>query len=354
MLAPLRVAAHEMPSGVRSVVDGTEPRVDGLAVGVRTSVTDQLVLESRTHVVEVLDPDGTPFLRIGPDGVEGNRTAAAFYRSNDPFGGAPVPEEARSEDEAEWVRIAQEPSWGWFDHRTHPGDLVVPEGARRADEATVLARWSIPLRVDGEAAEVRGHVELRPVRGAYRAELRGSGEVVPGVDLAVLRGRVPGLFLSNETDETVVVFGPDEEPFLRVDDGGTSANILSPHWHAVAQMRPELDLPQFAADAAASPRWRSVSAAPRYGWLEPRAHVAKAEPEDPSRRGVVRGWTIPVEVDEERAVVEGETLWVPTEPPASDSGGFPTREAVGGSLGLLLFGGALWARHRRVVTGSGR
>ena len=50
-----------------------------MRIEVHKTISPQLVVENTTrHTVEVLDDAGVPFLRIGPQGVEGNVAARAW------------------------------------------------------------------------------------------------------------------------------------------------------------------------------------------------------------------------------------------------------------------------------------
>ncbi len=124
-------AAHDAAAEIRAELGDVGPAFDGMTVEIATSIAPQLVVANPTpRRLEILDDDGTPFLRIGARGVEANVAAEAWYTTNDPFG-TTVPQE-RVKAEPRWERVADESSWGWFDHRLHPPGLLVPPGVAQA------------------------------------------------------------------------------------------------------------------------------------------------------------------------------------------------------------------------------
>jgi hypothetical protein len=358
LIAP-PASAHEGVPGIRVVLDETDEALAELDIEIAVSVAPQLVLRNTTdQPVEVLDDGGVPFLRIGPDGVEANINAAAWYQTNDPFAisAADLPERARVAGAAlEWRRVAQEPSWGWFDHRLHPEGLQVPPEVIAAGERVELRDWAVPFRYGDALAEVRGHVEYRPQRGNFQAALVSPAQPADGVTVAVLQGRVPGLFVDNTTDTPVVVLGSEGEPFLRIGPDDVEANLRSPSWQTTA--RGTGATPEVEADADAPPQWQTVGEGSRYGWLEFRAVYPEEEPPEPvvETGGELVDWTVPLEVDGERREVAGVTSWVPAGEPAAAAAPVPAGDEsslrpllLAGAV-VVLLGVAFAARRRRSV-----
>lgn len=334
--------AHEGNPAVRVELDASATALEGIDVEVVTSVTEQLVVTNTTSdVLEVVDDNGDAFLRIGPDGVEANLNAVGWYQTNNPFGLSDVPERAIAGAEPDWAKVAAEPSWGWFDHRLHPPGVTVPPEVAAAGEPAEIAQWRVPVRWRGTDAAFSGTIVYRPIRGSVLAELDGPLPV-DGVTLAVLQGRVPGLFLENDTGQSVLVRGADGEPFLRFDDRGVEANQHSPSWLAARRAEGE-GLAAGVIDPSLPPAWKRVSEVPRFGWVEPRtAYPDEEPPDDVIAAGdpvTLLEWEIPLEVDGRAVAATGRTRWEPLpdaepQPPAWAPYVRPVA-AVAGVLGLV-------------------
>ena len=306
--------AHEGNPAVRVELDASATAFEGIEVAVVASVTDQLVVTNTTpDVLEVLDDNGDAFLRIGPDGVDANLNAVGWYQTNNPFGLSEVPERAVAGAAADWAKVAAEPSWGWFDHRLHPAGVTGPPEVAAAGEPAEIAQWRVPVRWRGTGAAFSGTIVYRPIRGSVLAELEQPVDV-EGVTLAVLQGRVPGLFLENDTEQTVIVRGADGEPFLRFDERGVAANRHSPSWLAARRAEGD-DLSRELIDPTLPPDWQRISEVPRFGWIEPRtAYPDEEPPEDVIAAGdpvTLLEWEIPLEVDGQAVAVAGRTRWEP-------------------------------------------
>jgi hypothetical protein len=253
-------------------------------------------MENRTgRVLEVLDADGVPFLRLGPEGTEANLAAAEWYRTAAAGDPAPTPVRATA-IEPRWTRIADDPSWGWFDRRIRSDGVAVPHGLRHAGMRARVGTWTIGMRVDGRPVELSGRFDFVPPRqGAFQPRLTSPSEVLPGVRVSLVSGPMPALYLENHGAEAVTVLGTGDEPFLRIGPDGT--------WR----------------HGGTAAEWQLASSSPRYAWIEPRAAYPDDVPPEPSReRSVVRRWRVPLRRGTERTVVQGVVEWIPTtvaEPP---------------------------------------
>ncbi len=309
-------------------LDPLGPELAGVRAQVHRTVAYQLVVENTTErVLEVLDERGVAFVRIGPEGVEGNLAAPAWYRSVAPEGRVPprVLERAQSGEpfEPRWVLARREPSWGWFDAR-----LETEANGHAAKHAGAAARrWEIPVRIGGERSALRGRFIAPPPRtGALSARLLSDPRLAPGVRISLLPGEAGSFFLESVSDQPVTVLGRDGEPFLRLGPAGVEANLHSATFAEVARLRggtglllePRADVP---------PQWQRVSSAPRYAWVDLRTAYGEAQvPVAVVKKGVrtelVR-WVVPVRIGEgdDAALVrvEGVTEWAP----------FPARRASG-------------------------
>ena len=317
--------AHSGDTSIRAILDHVPPELDGITVQLGYSVAQQLVLSNPTdQPVEILEPDGTPFLSIGPEGVLGNLNAAAWFTTNDPFGETSVPQDlVRQLGEGttlppRWGRVSREPSWGWFDHRLHPGAPMAPSRVVEAGVPADLEAWAIPVRYRGKTLELKGRIVYRPLRGGFSYSLAGGERTVtpvPGIELSILEGRsIPAIFMKNTSGQEVVVFGSRNEPFLRITSAGVESNLHSPTWLDVLRSKGEAP-PDAAGDPAAPPQWSLVTSQDAFAWPEPRGSYGAEEPgDDVIRLGVpvdVLQWEIPFTVGGQRHVVEAVTQWVP-------------------------------------------
>jgi hypothetical protein len=321
--APAPARAHgETRADVRVVLDGVEPSVAGLRVQVYDDhLAPQIVLENTTgRALEILDPQGRPFVRVDARGVEADFAAAAWYESLSP-GGAPVPAAARAAAaEPAWRRVRSQPSWGWFDPRLQKEHLERPDAHAGV---AVLRRWTVPARLGGQALQIRGHFLYTPApSGIYLPRLTSGSRLAPDVHVVLSPGRPPALLLENRGADDVIVLGAHDEPFLRIGAGGVDANLASPTWQDLGRYRGA------AADGAAAgdgaPQWTRVSLAPRYSWPEPRAGMPSVgagdvRPPD-NMRSKAKGWQVPVLIGGQRVAIQGVVEWVPASTSAAAAG----------------------------------
>src|SRR5215211_6511023 len=161
-------AAHSSDPSVRPVLDTVEPALPGVTVQLAQSVTAQMVVANPTpSTLSVLDGDGQPFLRIGPEGVFANRASPWWYLTNSPNGDASIPAGAQPGAPPRWEQVAAEPAWGWFEHRLHPAPAERP--ARRVprppdDDPGALVR-PVRLRRSGRRGARPRRVRARAGRG---------------------------------------------------------------------------------------------------------------------------------------------------------------------------------------------
>ncbi len=310
-------AAHSSDPSVRPVLDAVQPALPGVTVQIAASVTAQLVVANPTPTtLSVLDGDGQPFLRIGPEGVLANKSSPWWYLTNSPNGDAPIPADAQSGAPPRWERVSAEPAWGWFEHRLHPAPQGVPPDVSRTHRLTTLARWSVPFDYGGQPVDVSGRTVYEPVRGAVTTRLRGTTRPFRDVEVQLAPGRVPALFLANRSAEPVVVTGRDGEPFLRVGPNGADVNRRSPTWADDARAQgQDLTVSAAVVDPTAPPDWAPVAGAQTYSWLEFRGLYERDRPPrrvlEAGKTAVLRAWRVPLEHGGRRVELRGETVWKP-------------------------------------------
>lgn len=100
---------------------------------------------------------------------------------------------------------------------------------------------------------------------------------------------------------------------VRVGPNGPEGNLASPTWLLTAASRGAT--PNGPVGADVEPRWESLGRGTTVTWLEPRARPAESLPPkavlDSDRSEVVVRWSVPVDLDGERASLTGTTSWVP-------------------------------------------
>lgn len=311
---------------VRTMLEASLPaELDGMRVEAHRTVAPQLVIENPTaRVLEVLDADGVAFLRIGPDGVEANLAARAWFQTAGP--GAPVPPALASERSprraARWVRVARGHAFGWFEPRLDASDVHVADAVRSAARPADVGRWRVPLRVDGAPVALEGRFRWEPPpAGAYRARLASPRALAPGVRVRLLPGPAPGLLIENTGRGVVTVLDADGSPFLRIGRKGVEANVRSAGW-AASGRRGTLAAAGGGPSRMRLPHWRRVSRASSYGWIDPRLM-----PDDPFAARIA--WQIPVLVGATAHAVEGASEWrVPASHTAAISSSRILREAM--------------------------
>ena len=335
--------AHRSDPTIVARIDAVEPPIDGVVVQVRAGVADQILLVNTTGTpVEVVGVDGKPFLRIAKDSVEADVGSRDWRTSLSPLGVAPG-----APREPQWRVVASLGSWGWFDHRMHHIDRELTPALRQVTAPVRLADWTVPLRHGGRTHVVKGHVEYRPVVGAFRSRVTKTPD---GLDVDVLDGRVPGLFVRWQGSGTLLVKGIEGEPFARFTPSSVEVNERSVTWRddRGLQGRP------FEVGPGTDPVWTRQGAEPRLTWLDRRlAYAPGVPPDDVARRTkptTMVEWDLPVEIDGRPAAVSGETTWHPSG--AGDAGnGAPARlAAVAGAAAALavVLAVARGRRRRRV------
>ena len=112
--------------------------------------------------VTVLGTDREPFLRSG-SGVEANLASPTWVQIGRALGRTP---KAVADPAAEprWERIAEGQLMSWTDFRSRPPDTEPPAAVLRSGRAVEVRRWTIPLRLGSQAAEISGVTEFEPFR----------------------------------------------------------------------------------------------------------------------------------------------------------------------------------------------
>lgn len=302
--------SHPGDARIRAVADPAP--IAGLAVQAAHSLAPQLTLRNDSgHVVEILDDAGRAFLRIGPGGVEADFNAVAFYRTYSTAGLTP-PLAAGADAPPAWSRIADEPSWGWFDPRLSEKAAgadaaalaAATKNARRSAGPVSFGTWSAPMLIDGAPSALTGRFEVAVGEAAVpeptieRGPPQGwSARIAPGAHPALMLSRLgPEQKGPGADDAALTVIGIDGEPYLRLDRDGAAINPDSATWRRYGRIE-GLEAPPRAAGAEGV-AWMNVTATPRFAFIDPRLTGEGA----PDGR-----WSIPIIVDGARSVIEGVT-----------------------------------------------
>ena len=304
--------AHRTDPTIVTRVDEVVPPLTDVVLAVRAGVADQLLLVNRgTLPVFVLDSAGEPFLRIGPDRVDARVDSPDWPGSLNPFGTAarPTPPTAATPAAPRgWEPVGRGASWAWFDHRLHEHDLAVTVPMRRARRPVRLGEWTVPLLRGGTLHTAYGHVEYRPVTGAFRSR---ATEWPQGAEVDVLDGRVPAVRMRWRGSGTLLVRGAEGEPFARFAATGVEVNERSATWRDDRALRGQ---PLAPTDERA-PRWTRQGTEPVLTWLDRRlAYATGLPPDDVARRReptTLVEWELPAEVDGRPVRLAGETAWHP-------------------------------------------
>ena len=207
-MLPSTARAHgETSPLILSVVDGVEPETPKVTFTPVRGVAALLEVSNRTDdTVELLSPRGEPFLRVGPRGAYGNARSEYWRASGNPDGRPPSRPPPKGSGPL-WVLASREPRWAYYEHRLHPNQVRLPAKADGSREIIRLLDWKVPFRIAGRPGRLRGQIEFRPVLGKAMSELTSSAQPLPGVAVALLQGRFPGVLLQNSRPEAVVVMG---------------------------------------------------------------------------------------------------------------------------------------------------
>lgn len=284
LLAPALGSAHSANPNINTLVTGTRPALPGVTITtIQSSIAPALSASNGSRrSLEVLGPDGVPFLRIGPGGAFGNVDTPAFYLSGAPDGETSVPPGVqRLRGRVRWVRLSRQPAWAWYDARV-PAIVTAPAAVENRTTPTRLQTFTIPLRYAGQAAQALGEVDYQPPTGGPVATMTSPMVIYPGITVALLPGARPDVYLQDSGSRVVTVEGPQGEPFAQIGPQGVRVNVLSPIHEADAIARGGRAVVRLEGSRA--PRYQRVSSAPSYDWLDPRPRL---EPR----------WRIPLLID---------------------------------------------------------
>jgi len=187
LVLPSAAAAHSIKGLVHDARDVVLVQVPGTHAGITADGTHLVLTRDGAAVVEVLDLQGLPALKLDASGAWA-RKGAPIVTVLSITTGAPDPRDAR------WLRVDGERSSLRFHYPGTHGEIA--------------HRWSVPLRVDGRDAQLAGAVEVvakPPIAWAFA--LGVAVAVGAAVALASSTGRrwVPPALVGALTVAVVVI-----------------------------------------------------------------------------------------------------------------------------------------------------
>jgi hypothetical protein len=335
------VAHEETSLDALSILDRVQPDPQGISFRVVQITQPSLVATNRTdEPLVIFGPQGEPFLRIADGKVEANLRSEISYAMGDPTGGhATAQRDLDPERSPRWRLIGRRRSWSWFDPRIRFRDAETRQ-------------WTIDARLGPRAIRLTGTFEPLEGHGHFRTVLVEPIQV-PDLEVRLLEGLVPAVYVHNETEREMSIIGRAGEPFLRIGPKGVFGNTRSPdYWLGGTQTVRAVPA---GADPSKPPRWQRLSDIPLWSWLEFRARLPVAA-QQRSKLGSVRrtvlSWTTPMRLGQEAIRVRGRVDWIP--PRAEQQTATETFD-VGPWLaagGAVLIAGAALLMRRRLRSGA--
>ena len=134
-----------------STADGS-PLPSGFAISVEGHDSFLLLATEPGVTAEVPGYEREPYLKFDADGsVFENRLSFSRIYNRDRYGSVERPNYIDNLAEPEWVRVDDDGSYAWHDHRIHYMNTRPPIGAKPGD---VIIDMAVPIRVNGVPVEI--------------------------------------------------------------------------------------------------------------------------------------------------------------------------------------------------------
>lgn len=150
---------HQGDPNYRSELAGVEPSAlsDGLDFSVG-NYDDFIALSNRSGGTVLIEGyRGEPYLRFRADGqVAVNTRSPAWFANRDRYGEGEIPDSADPSASPRWKEVSDEGRFAWHDHRSHWMGDGIPTQVSDRSVRTEVFEYSIPMRVDGSPAQLRG------------------------------------------------------------------------------------------------------------------------------------------------------------------------------------------------------
>lgn len=249
-LLPTAAQAH---GGSHGDVEGGVPTLEatdhlpkGLSLNIVKTNAEQFVLATNGQLmVEVLDENLRPFIRIHNGQVQADVASKSWHRAQMPGGGI-VPEAWKTHElEAKWVDVVQQNGYGWYDKR-----LI--------DESNT--HFSLALRVNGEIIKLDiTRKQPKALEGYWKAQIKEE-PTWPWLNtiLAGKSGQAVMISLNKKSGQDIEILDDRQTPFLRIGPAGTWVD-QSHRW-----------FPQLNIKSPKSEGWVKVSDSSRLHYTDPR------------------------------------------------------------------------------------
>ena len=158
VLAPAQPAfAHGGNGGASSDYRIEVTGYDGDANGIEVHPVElgnrMELVRTTAQEVQILGYDGEPYIRLDDGGVFENINSPAHYINLDRFARTPIPATATATAEPDWVKLSDDTSVRWHDHRTHWMDPTPRQDVRDNPdvERVIFPANRVELLVDGRS-----------------------------------------------------------------------------------------------------------------------------------------------------------------------------------------------------------
>lgn len=155
--------AHTVGPQLLSRFDAISPPAPGvsyqiLSTGAAPYVT---VAVSGDHTFQIFGLLGEPFIRIGPDGVQVNRSSPSVeFMITDPTRVLTLP--AAATQQPRWETVSTDTLYHYYERRAEWPHIGQPKEAQALGRRAIVYRFRIPASYDGRPVAIVGHVTWVP------------------------------------------------------------------------------------------------------------------------------------------------------------------------------------------------
>jgi hypothetical protein len=158
------------------------------------------------------------------------------------------------------------------------------------------------------------HPRAKGYARGFQSKILSVRPEVVGLDIRVVDAD-DRLRVSNKSGAELVVFGYDNEPYLRIGPNGVYRNERSPAAYLNRDRFARVSVP-LEADPGATPEWRHVSPRPAWQWHDHRIQWMGAGPpaqvrNAPKQTHAIFSWNVPGRLGVEPFSVTGRLDYVP-------------------------------------------
>jgi hypothetical protein len=158
------------------------------------------------------------------------------------------------------------------------------------------------------------HPRAKGYARGFQSKILSVRPEVVGLDIRVVDAD-DRLRVSNKSGAELVVFGYDNEPYLRIGPNGVYRNERSPAAYLNRDRFARVSVP-LKADPGAEPEWRHVSPRPAWQWHDHRIQWMGAGPpaqvrNAPKQTHAIFSWNVPGRLGVEPFSVTGRLDYVP-------------------------------------------